>query len=601
MYPDVTEANGDTYAYSVCYCDAQSDEHERQDEDSHYYKWHDNKKYESSGEMGLGSMFADIQADSCNTKCDRGCVGADCNCDDYESGLSASTLCLTEAQCRSACDDLQTTNPDFVGGSNAVCTGYQMKRDTTLCTLVTQADAPFEARSDEHYYSFRRIEAAAVCTDPSDYDEVAGTLYVTRRVEIGLDYVFEPHTPVGIEVTSVNDRALTYLAGSNQHDTGLSRDRIMVIDCKGTCGVTPPPGDGVIHMVDGNMDLSMASSWNWVFARNWFFDPASDQVATEDIPTDPLVKDAAYGMHANRYCSNNNIEINKHSILDVTTMTYKTIGELAGCYHICHDLEGDAAPCQTGFMVGHDTASSNAVCGTEQELLNLCNMVRFECDRMGAECSVDCDSVDIHKTKDRGFLNTGCIEEITSYGIEAQPTSSEYNLYVWDGVTPEEVVGGGSVAFAAQRDKILTAVDWDWSWQDLLRFPQISFSNGGTYKLCFCDSEHHDGYCAGLSDYTVEVGKIHVSGVGCLMDDAKYRRHACVEQRWGGLRCYLDDQVPLVGAPLVSASSGVSEIISLASSEEEFSYFCGFGPEEPIGRSPACQLVSQYQSLYGNY
>ena len=38
----------------------------------------------------------------------------------------------------------------------------------------------------------------------------------------------------------------------------------------------------------------------------------------------------------------------------------------------------------------------------------------------------------------------------------------------------------------------------------------------GTYKVCFCDAERA-APCASWSDYSIDAGTLHVSGVACLL------------------------------------------------------------------------------------
>ena len=98
-----------------------------------------------------------------------------------------------------------------------------------------------------------------------------------------------------------------------------------------------------------------------------------------------------------------------------------------------------------------------------------------------------------------------------------------------------------------------------------------------------------------------KVGKIHVSGVGCLMEQAKHRRQSCVTQQYGGLRCYTDNVVPLVAAPVVQRASDASEIIQIMQEEKMFDAYCLFGPAEAFTDRPAfCQIVEGFQSNY-NY
>merc|ERR1712139_493293 len=50
-------------------------------------------------------------------------------------------------------------------------------------------------------------------------------------------------------------------------------------------------------------------------------------------------------------------------------------------------------------------------------------------------------------------------------------------------------------------------------------------------------------YCKFATDYKIEIGTVHVSGVSCLVKESKFQRGTCVEQFYlrglpSGLRCY---------------------------------------------------------------
>lgn len=69
---------------------------------------------------------------------------------------------------------------------------------------------------------------------------------------------------------------------------------------------------------------------------------------------------------------------------------------------------------------------------------------------------------------------------------------------------------------------------------------------GGTYKVCFCDTEllAPGRTCSAAEDYSVDVGKVHVSGVACLLENPLLRATACYEQMYGGLSCAADAVQP---------------------------------------------------------
>merc|ERR1719247_2099243 len=88
---------------------------------------------------------------------------------------------------------------------------------------------------------------------------------------------------------------------------------------------------------------------------------------------------------------------------------------------------------------------------------------------------------------------------------------------------------------------ILSVVDYGYSFDKMLRFKDIQFKSGGTFKLCFCDSSLITGPCKTEADYSVQVGTIHSSGVQCLISKPELQRASCVPTYFGdgsSLRCY---------------------------------------------------------------
>merc|ERR1712118_308840 len=69
-------------------------------------------------------------------------------------------------------------------------------------------------------------------------------------------------------------------------------------------------------------------------------------------------------------------------------------------------------------------------------------------------------------------------------------------------------------------------------------------------KLCFCDSALLSGnaVCDGPEYFSIEIGRIHSSGLECLLSKPTLTRGTCVEQAYGGLRCY-DGEAPEVDVP----------------------------------------------------
>jgi hypothetical protein len=77
----------------------------------------------------------------------------------------------------------------------------------------------------------------------------------------------------------------------------------------------------------------------------------------------------------------------------------------------------------------------------------------------------------------------------------------------------------------------------------MLRFAPIRIPSGGTFKVCFCDTDMRPGtFCNTTADFALEVGTIHASGVGYLLEDPRLRSGSfqCKEMSFGGLSCGLE-------------------------------------------------------------
>lgn len=78
----------------------------------------------------------------------------------------------------------------------------------------------------------------------------------------------------------------------------------------------------------------------------------------------------------------------------------------------------------------------------------------------------------------------------------------------------------------------------------IFTFAGIDTPKSGSYKMCFCDAS--DGRsCNKIEDYRSEVGKLHVSGVSCLLNQPELVNGDCVQMgsdlnstNHGGMRCY---------------------------------------------------------------
>ena len=116
-------------------------------------------------------------------------------------------------------------------------------------------------------------------------------------------------------------------------------------------------------------------------------------------------------------------------------------------------------------------------------------------------------------------------------------------------VNTRRTMARGRSLSAAQVRELIAGEDPGISWDKLLRFDQVQFTAGGEFKLCFCDpSLLAHGICSQPSDYKIEVGKVHATGLECLLTNPKMQRGTCLPQMYGGLRCY-DGPAPIVEIP----------------------------------------------------
>jgi hypothetical protein len=122
-------------------------------------------------------------------------------------------------QCREACDAL-----------GDACAGIQVADGKPQCELL----APSPVCSEQENWQAFHKHFGTACTHVEDFAERAGALAITERVMVGIDYVLEPGKAMSLEVTVPSEK--------DDDDVELDkfRDRIMVIDCEGVCGISGP-------------------------------------------------------------------------------------------------------------------------------------------------------------------------------------------------------------------------------------------------------------------------------------------------------------------------------------------------------------------------
>merc|ERR1719387_1495670 len=465
-----------------------------EDADYDYYADYGNGRRTDDG-YGFARVApaSEYLADLCVSKCAYGCVGANCNCEGFldtdEATFGSESngpLCLTAAGCRTACE--ATTG----------CAGYSMHKTLPRCFLAKTGYTGLV--SDPLYTAFESLGVTAFTnadhflevTEPytpteaelqKQVDRNLGTLYVSKKVDLGAKYVVTPNEPTSLEV--VGD------------DLSIASDRVMVIDCTGTCG------------------LSRASKYveNLSIPVNAMIDrPSRPEFITSAAPSQAefysYVEELA---PQGAFCPGN--------------LPYAE-GSLAAsnrCYQKCYDGTCDGKsehPCFCdGFMEGYDTPASSALCLDQEQCQWLCSMEK------------GCHSIDMHTGMNRCYLNALPCKETMAAGLTVP--STDYKLLVKKLDVNERRLQDQGRRMTAPLVRELLAQDPGISWDGLLRFKDVTFTAGGEYKLCFCDSDiltsirGANALCDSHDDYMIEVGSIHATGLQCLLSNPAMARGTC--------------------------------------------------------------------------
>jgi hypothetical protein len=582
---------------TVCYCSDQKDETlEDLGNGDTTYKIYEDLKCSNSSEPVSEAIIADrsIAEHACEAKCSRGCSGPFCYCDGFDSMEGPNTLCLPPSLCREACDAL-----DDCGGINV----HDSKPQCLLIPAASQCDSfvtngtvdmenlPGDLDIAEEWQLFTKHYGTA-CTNLADYQERAGSLFVTSRVEVGVDYVLHPGQLGSIELTTPVMAAPGTASLAYEHNPVpfftatklLTRDRITVIDCKGTCGVSSPTTAVTSCGAAKGEDCSKIETWNDYGPYSWFVDLPSidrDNKIGEQLEYHPAKKlDGKYMAKDGFFCPQGNIDLDKDPQGKTRHFPFGGIKRPLK-EHQCFTKCSLNAPCEDddcycdGHYSGYDAEESNALCASK----DLCE---YLCDN-----TPGCGSIDMHKTLPRCFLNME--SQCSSMNEDYLAPDFNYELLVPSVDSNDEQAG------APGSRRLLPAADLGFSWENLMRFRDITFKSGGTFKLCFCDSTilGSRSVCSSEKDYKIEVGTIHASGVSCLIANPKLQRVSCEDQKWGGLRCYSFMDAPKPPPPLIGLTEYQSaETVTVSS----ISANCLFMPEEEARNDPMCQAVAAFQS-----
>jgi hypothetical protein len=345
----------------------------------------------------------------------------------------------------------------------------------------------------------------ATATTPTGYAATVGDITVTQRATVGWTYVLDPEEKGSVEIVSqkldCTGTAAQIRTCSNAKKLNWKKDRIMILDCKATCGISSPAKG-----VSFEEEPAMLKEANEFVAQNDQFDAAATARTMVDLPSELRT----YTTVKSHYCKGGNILGSElpEAAADLCFTKCSIDPTLPGCSDM-------------------DTADSGAICLPESACRELCSLRN------------DCFGIDVFLGGNRCFLNVegsapdGCKSQFETANLGP---STSYKFLAKAGTTVERMLQDG------------TGLSSD----DILRFMPVSFESGGSYKVCFCDSAllpSGQQYCHAESDYSVEIGELIVSGVSCLLKESDFRRRTCYNMFHGGLMCSDTISYPMEAPP----------------------------------------------------
>jgi len=469
-------------AYEVCWCNPHADKSLRDRGSAYTYQARTDFGKCSALELNASTVTVlgmPLANHSCEFKC-RTCAGPECCCE--EPDLDA--ICLPENLCREACD----AEPD--------CTGYSVRWDgTPHCLLCGATDpvplapengtapapappaAPAPSPPPAPFADWAVLEKVpgAACTDADDFTPAVSSLTVSKALAaVNLDYVVPPTRAVAIEVLIRPEFAPNAL-----------EMRLSVIPEDQPCGRSAPA-----HGVYANGLASLGG-----FAALAPLYPLSD----DPMDRIPLSMPRVYRVRENRYCGNANKRL---------TTTPRFL-EPFKCYNQCEGACPLLGGCTcNGYYAGFDSETSNSLCVPAKLCRQLC------------DSTPGCDSYEMHREKDRCFLN---IEQNCDYHEDGLDTHPLYDLWIARHDGNQEA---GSPYTSLENHTYSPDYDSLAAYSvDRLVFKDIEFIAGGTYKLCFCDRPP----CASNPDFRITLGTVHASGVSAILQQPRLRTvKACV-------------------------------------------------------------------------
>merc|ERR1719380_350861 len=170
--------------------------------------------------------------------------------------------------------------------------------------------------------------AGSACTNATDFTLTVGSITLANRADIGNNWVLTPSAGVGTDYVPVQSLEVT---GENMD---WKMDRVMLVECTGTCGVSGPAASVRSLVGVGSPGIPSQAVFNAWIAENEMYDaPAEDSSSggsTSTGSTSVTWNDDNVG----KYCPGNN--------MDVTTPDMAVAGV---AQHQCYKKCVTNAPC----------------------------------------------------------------------------------------------------------------------------------------------------------------------------------------------------------------------------------------------------------------
>jgi hypothetical protein len=428
----------------------------------------------ATGLLPKNLVHGDFQDHFCAKKCARGCVRQDCFCDSFDPDTMydestvdlmagyAAPLCLSASLCRDACS------------ASPYCEMFDYEPATNFCWLLSSTPATLstcengDLNYDESTQTWARVNGSA-CTNTTDFTQTVGSITLSRRADIGNDWVLTPSAGVGTDYVPVQSLEVTGTA------MDWTKDRVMLVECTGTCGVSGPAASVRSLVGSGSPGIPSMAAFNaWVAENDMMDAPAEDELPATPVATPASAAVLWDDRFKGKYCPGNN--------MDVTTPDMMGAGV---AQHQCYAKCVTNAPCDAsspdcfcdGLFPGYDDEDSGALCLDEPTCLAYCASLD------------DCFGIDMHQTMNRCFLNSmtkGPNDEKSckEYVLDRLGSLTTYNynfIYKQNALRRLEAEAEPEQA-PARKLQYMEPVDRGVSWDQILRFKGLAFASGGKFK-----------------------------------------------------------------------------------------------------------------------